>query len=91
MNKSKTNVLMENDTPIYMLTTSRMRKLKAASTWDRGTARETKTKTERFKEESRLDGQQKAHELRVYSPVLAGQRNKELRQKYFESHLVILR
>ena len=59
MNKSKTKVLMENDTTLYMSTTSRMRKLKAASTCDRGTARETTTKTGRFKEESRPDGQTK--------------------------------
>ena len=62
MNKSKTKVLMENDIPMYMSTTSRTRKWKAASTWDRGTAREPTIKTRRFKEESRPD-EQKAHEL----------------------------
>ena len=40
-----------------MSTTLRSRTLKATSTWDRDTASETKTKTRRFKEESRPDGQ----------------------------------
>jgi len=56
MNKSKRNVMMENDTPIYVNNT-RSRTLKATSTWDRNTAPETKTNTRIFKEESRLDGQ----------------------------------
>ena len=50
MNKSKTKVMTENDTPI-MLTTLRSRTLKATSTWDRDTAPETKIKTRRFKED----------------------------------------
>ena len=37
--------------------TLRSRTLKATSTWDRNTASETKTKTRRFNEESRPDGQ----------------------------------
>ena len=39
-----------------MSITHRSRTLKAASTWDRDTAPQTKTKTRRFKEESRPDG-----------------------------------
>ena len=41
-----------------MSTTLRSRTLTASSTWDRDIAPETKTKTRRFKEESRPDGQQ---------------------------------
>ena len=48
MNKSKTKMIMENDTSIYVT-------LKA--TWDRDTAPETETKTRRFKEQSRPDEQ----------------------------------
>ena len=40
-----------------MSTTFASRTLKATSTWERDTAPETKTKTRRFKKESRLDGQ----------------------------------
>ena len=59
MNKSEIKVMMENGTSIYtcMSTTLRSRTLKATSIWDRDTAPETKTKTRRFKEESRPDGQ----------------------------------
>ena len=49
MNKLKTKVMMENDTTT--LTSI------ATSTLDRDTAPDTKTKTRRFKEESRPDGQ----------------------------------
>ena len=56
MNKLKTKMMMENDTPI-MSTTLRSRTLKVTSTWDSDTAPETKTKTRRFKEESWPDGQ----------------------------------
>ena len=55
MNKSKTKVMMKTDQ--YMSTTLRSRTLTATSTWDRDTAPETKTKTRRFKEESRPDGE----------------------------------
>ena len=55
MNKSKTKVIMETDTPVS--TTLRSRTLKATSTWDRDTAPEAKTKTRRFKEQPRPDGQ----------------------------------
>ena len=54
MNKSNTKVMMENDTHQYRSTTLKSRSLKATSTWDRDTAPETKTKTRRFKEGSRL-------------------------------------
>ena len=56
MNKSKTKVMMENDTPIYVNNTQIVN-VKVTSTWDRDTAPETKPKTMRFKEESRPDGQ----------------------------------
>ena len=57
MNKSKIKVMMENYTQ-YMSTKLRSRTLKATSTYmDIDTASKTKTKTRRFKEASRLDGQ----------------------------------
>ena len=49
MNKSKTKMMMENDTPTHVNNTQ----IDNVETWDRGTAPETKTKTRRFKEESR--------------------------------------
>ena len=60
MNRLKTNVMMENNIPIYVNNTQRTSK--ATSTWDRHTAPETKTKTRRFKVESRPDRQ---HSSRV--------------------------
>ena len=56
MNKSKAKVMMENYTPITT-PTLRSRTLKGTSTWDTDRAPETKTKTRRFKEVSRPDGQ----------------------------------
>ncbi len=56
MSRSKTKVLMENAHK-YTSITLRSRTLKATSTWDSDTAPETKTKTRRFKDESRPDGQ----------------------------------
>ena len=41
MNKSKRNVMVENDTPIYMSATIGSRTLNATSTWDRESAPET--------------------------------------------------
>ena len=52
MNKSKTEVMMEND--MNMSTTLRSRTLKATYTWNRDTAQEKKPR--RFKEETLLDG-----------------------------------
>ena len=57
MNKSKTKVMMENDTPIYV-NTLKWRTLKATSTRDTDTTPETKTETRKLKEESGPDGQQ---------------------------------
>ena len=54
MNKSYTKVMMENDTPIHVNNTQIEN---VTSTWDRDTTPETKTKTRRFKEVSRPDGQ----------------------------------
>ncbi len=56
MNKSKTKVMMENDTPIHVNNTQ-IENVENKSTWDRDTAPETKTKTRRFNEESWPDGQ----------------------------------
>jgi len=56
VNNLKTKVMMEK-THQYMSTILKSRKVKAMSTWDRDTAPGTKTKTRRFKEESRPDGQ----------------------------------
>ena len=58
-NKSKTKVMMENDVLIYIYIsrTLRSRTLNSTYIWDRDVAPETKTKTRRFKEESRPDGQ----------------------------------
>ena len=56
MNKSKIKVMMENDTPVHV-NNLRSRTVKATYIWDRDTSPETKTKTLRFKEESRPDGQ----------------------------------
>ena len=58
MNKSKTKMMMENVTSIYINNTQiENRTLKATSTWDRDIAPEIKTNTRRFKEESWPDGQ----------------------------------
>ena len=59
MNKSKTKVMMENDTPIYVNNTQieNVESTWDTSTWDSYTAPETNTKTRRFKEEKRPDGQ----------------------------------
>ena len=46
MNKSKTKVMMENDTPIYVNNTQIVN-VKATSTWDRETAPETKKKQDK--------------------------------------------
>ena len=53
MNKSKTKMMMENDTPIYVNNTQ----IEDIESWGRDTAPDTKTKTRRFKEGSRPDGQ----------------------------------
>ena len=57
MNKSTKKVIMETDTPIYANNTQIENVESYTSTWDRDTAPETKTKTRRFKDESRPDGQ----------------------------------
>ena len=53
MNKSKTMVQMENDTLLHV---KNIQIENVESYWDRDTAPETKSKTRRFKEESRPDG-----------------------------------
>ena len=56
MNKSKTKVMMETHTQIYMSTTPRSRTLKATSTWDRDIAPETKTRQgDSKKNQGRMD------------------------------------
>ena len=55
VNKSKTKVIMENDTSMYVNKTQRT--LKTTSTWNSDTASEKTTKTRRFKDESRSGGQ----------------------------------
>ena len=57
MNKSKTKVMMENDTLVLYADNRRSRLLKATSTWNRYTASGTITKTRRFKDEFRPGGQ----------------------------------
>ena len=56
MTKSKTKVVMET-THQCMSTTLRSRTLNATFTWERDTAPETKSKTRRFKDESRPNAQ----------------------------------
>ena len=56
MNKSKTKMMMENNTPIYANNTQ-IENVESYIYWNRDTAPETKTKTRRFKEELRPDGQ----------------------------------
>ena len=56
MNKSKTKVMMENGTSIYVNNT-KIENMERYIYRDRDTTPETKTKIRRFKEESWLDGQ----------------------------------
>ena len=76
MNKSKIKVVMET-THQYISTTLRSRTLKATSTWDRYIAPETKSKTRRFKEDSRPDGQHS-------SGTTASWRDKSTTHSYFQ-------